>query len=268
MGKSSAFERHVSSFFSERSPLYTTLLISWSASNWRFFYVTFVISSDDIPKCYATKMHYAASFFDLCTLFVYPAVATAIIIWGLPWIGLYAYQASLDFRKRRRERRLRDDKSRAYTYEEVESKVQGYRERADSLEDDYSKSERIRKILGEELQQLKSANKTFKILTAKFGAYSTTWNDVLNDLKDLESGKTSVMVTPNAFSTPDPYLTALKQLVICYQDTDGQIHFISATEGDTVRRVENRFVVDLGDAGKHEGKKADDIRRDWESKIR
>lgn len=64
------------------SPLYSTFLISWCVSNWKIFYVTFIIPPDHLS---ASKLDYIQSYLgDYCHMWIYPALFTGLFIFLFP----------------------------------------------------------------------------------------------------------------------------------------------------------------------------------------
>jgi hypothetical protein len=176
----------------------------------------------------------------------------------MPYVEHEAYKASLNFQRKRIDAKNKIlDEGRLLTPEEVEERIQGYRERAEAFEGDYQRADRGRKTVEEELSRRREEDKTFKIVSASFGLH-TRWHNVVDDLGKVERGQEHVIVTPNAFRTGDPYVGAFKQLIIIYRDTDGQFHSVFANEGDTIRRDGSVLTLIPGDASIHEAKVAED----------
>lgn len=66
------------------SPLYSTFLIAWCVSNWKIFYVTFIIPSNHLST---SKLYYVQSYLGDCWhMWIYPLAFTGVFIFLLPFL--------------------------------------------------------------------------------------------------------------------------------------------------------------------------------------
>ena len=85
------------------SPLFGTLIISWTIWNWKIIYLTIFVSESSIPT---NKIDYIqTNYTDDKVIFLYPIISTVVLLTIIPFISNGAYWLSLKFLKWRKDQK-------------------------------------------------------------------------------------------------------------------------------------------------------------------
>jgi hypothetical protein len=99
-------KKSISALLYERttSPLFGTLVVSWSVWNWKIIYLTFFISENKLIG--KNKIEYISeNYNDNCNLYWFPLISTAILITLIPFISNGAYWISIKFLKWKKDKK-------------------------------------------------------------------------------------------------------------------------------------------------------------------
>lgn len=91
------------------SPLYSTFILSWIVTNWKFFYVTIFLNKEDVGMSKLTFIQnvlYPNWCIGPLMLFLIPAISTFCFIWVIPYVVNLAFEKTEQFKIKRRVKRL------------------------------------------------------------------------------------------------------------------------------------------------------------------
>ncbi len=230
------------------SPLFGTLIISWLVINWKIVYLTFLIEEATIWPL--SKIDFILkNYSDPVNVFYLPLGSCFALIVIIPLLSNGAYWLTQIYDQWRINKKneiagetLITQSQYAEIQKEIARKDNEYKTTLEARQQDVTRFK-------DQVDKFETEGRTFRIVSAVFGLH-TKWNDVLSDIKNMRNNNTQVMVTPNAFKSGDPYVGALKQLVITYQDSTGSIKVVCANEGDVVAPGNDALDVVKGDASK------------------
>lgn len=98
------------------SPLYGAFILSWIACNWKIFYLTFFVNSDEIE---GTKIDFIVNnYSQLKYLVIFPAFTTFFIIALLPIFNNIVYFLNAHYKKWRKNTAYKIDETIVLTFEE------------------------------------------------------------------------------------------------------------------------------------------------------
>lgn len=135
------------------SPLYGTLLLSWSIWNWKIIYVTFFVSENKLntdKTHYANKIDYIVmNCSDEWNLIWFPLISTSILLTIIPFISNGAYWLSLIYNKWKLDKKNEVESKRLLTLEQsIELREQ--------ISEQETKFEKLLANKNLEIEQLKS----------------------------------------------------------------------------------------------------------------
>ena len=99
-------KKSISALLYERttSPLFGTLVVSWSVWNWKIIYLTFFISEKELIG--KNKIEYIIeNYNDNFNLYWFPLISTTILITLIPFISNGAYWISIKFLKWKKDKK-------------------------------------------------------------------------------------------------------------------------------------------------------------------
>lgn len=152
-------------------------------------------------------------------LFVFPVVLSSLLICVIPFVSVWAYQASLYFDLKRIKHKEANDSHRRLT---IDQSIALRRELLDQ-DERFQKSLATKDLEFQKLQdrvkELTSDRNDFKFLQTYYGK-GEVWNDVTSDMnrlsQDTEEG-TQVVIKNELFSNGDPVRNKIKILYGVYQ---------------------------------------------------
>lgn len=112
-------KKSISALLYERttSPLFGTLIVSWSLWNWKVLYLTFFISENKLIG--KNKIEYISeNYNDSFNLLWFPLISTAILITLIPYLSNGAYWISIKFLKWKKDKKNEVEMNQLLTLEQ------------------------------------------------------------------------------------------------------------------------------------------------------
>lgn len=134
-----------------RSPLYGTLIISWSIWNWKLFYYVFTVNSK--TPVFTRIDCIQTTITSNWTLYFGPAISTIIILVAFEFFANYAYWLHIYYKTWRANKKIKTEGKQLLTYEQS-LKLRG---------DIRLKEEEYEKLIQEKELQIKVLQDTIKI---------------------------------------------------------------------------------------------------------
>ncbi len=239
--------KSINSILYERitSPLFGTLIVSWSLWNWKIIYLTVFVSEHKIKmsKLEYISTYYADSWFN----YGYPIISTIILITVIPIFSNGAYWISISYDKWRHNKKNEVEMQQTITNEQQMEMLKQFTEQQERFQqiieqkDTEIKTQRLANINSkEEIDRLKDnikrqseSSKPFRILSATYGAGDNTI-DVTEKLKSFISGDGVNVQVSNLLFGEDPVPGLQKKLLVVFE-FHGQVQTVAKLEGDLLK---------------------------------
>ncbi len=235
------------------SPLFGSLIISWSLINWKIIYLTLFMEAYE-TRPYSKMEYIVNNLSDPWFIYCLPLISTGVLVTIVPFVSNGSYYLNQKFRQWRVNQKNKIEGETLITKEQY-VQIQKEIARKDSeFKDTLTKRQDDIKTAMAEIDNHRQAIKTsendkqqFKVIQAIYGAYADRWKDVTQLLNGSINGDTLILdvKNENLGSVPgelDPAPGHWKFLFATFQ-YKGKISSFSAIEDDHVDILEGKVMV-------------------------
>lgn len=161
------FRKSINSILYERvaSPFYGTLIVTWSAWNWKIIYLTLFVDAEQIST---TKIDFiVANYNDLNNLTLYPILSTACLLTLMPFVSNGAYWLDLKFKTWRLNQKNKIEGKQLLTIEQSIKLRTEIRQQEESFDKLLQKKNDEIEFLNKEIEELRKVQSQATVPTGK-----------------------------------------------------------------------------------------------------